>query len=60
MPKPESKPEFLFISDHSGYYDTPYGCLRFVRIVDQTLVGKRYGITYYVPLSQATPARSTK
>lgn len=60
MPKPESAPGFLFTADHSNYYDTPYGCLRFVRIVEQTLIGIRYGKTYEVPLSQATPARSAK
>lgn len=60
MPKPESSPQFLFASEHSDYYDTPYGCLRFVRIVEQTLIGVRYGRTYEVPLNQAIPAKNAK
>lgn len=60
MPKPESAPEFLFLSDRHAYYDTPKGCLRLVSLTENTLIGMRYGKTYEVPLNQCTPARSAK
>ena len=48
-------PEYLFLSERHAYYDTPFGCLRTIRIDGDVFVGQRFGRTYEVPLNQIKP-----
>jgi hypothetical protein len=55
-----SGPSFLFQADMASYFDTPDGCIRFVRREGDYIVGVRFGQKYKVHYSDAVNVKSRK